>query len=85
MDHIEMQENYEVLLCQLPIGRKAMVTQLCAEGITRRRLLDLGLIENGLVEAIRKSPLGDPVAYKIRGALIALRREESSRIRVRII
>jgi ferrous iron transport protein A len=46
----------------------------------RRRLLDLGLIPGTVVEAIGKSPAGDPVAYRIRGAVIALRREEGRRV-----
>ena len=53
--------------------------------LTRNRLLDLGLVPSTVVEAIRKSPAGDPVAYKIRGAVIALRSEESRHITVRLI
>ena len=48
----------------------------------RRRLQDIGLIEGTEVECVQKSPAGDPVAYRIRGALIALRSEDSSNILV---
>ncbi len=75
----------EFELSCLPIGRIAEVMDVSAEGATRNRLLDLGLVPSTIVEAIRKSPIGDPVAYKIRGAIIALRSEESRQIKVRSI
>lgn len=48
----------------------------------RRRLLDMGLIEGTRISCLQKSPAGDPVAYLIRGAVIALRSEDSSQILV---
>ena len=48
----------------------------------RRRLQDIGLIEGTRVECLQKSPSGDPVAYLIRGAVIALRTEDSEKILV---
>lgn len=47
-----------------------------------RRLLDMGLIEGTRISCLQKSPAGDPVAYLIRGAVIALRSEDSSQILV---
>jgi DtxR family Mn-dependent transcriptional regulator len=51
-------------------------------GAERRRLLDLGVLPGTLVEAELPSPMGDPVAYRIRDTLIALRREQARCIRV---
>ena len=76
-----MSQSY-VSLNRLPLGQKAKVKELTAEGMTRRRMLDLGLIMDTVVEALLKSPAGDPVAYGIRGAVIALRSEEASKILV---
>ena len=45
-------------------------------GSIRRRLLDIGLVENTEVECLGQSPLGDPCAYLIRGAVIAIRSED---------
>jgi ferrous iron transport protein A len=50
------------------------------DGMMRRRLLDLGLINNTLIEVLHKSPFGDPIAYFIRGTVIALRQEITSLI-----
>jgi len=66
----------------ISIGSKATVTALRLEGAERRRLLDLGLAIGTVVEAVKRSPLGDPVAYRIRGALIALRKEQAQKIEV---
>jgi len=46
----------------------------------RRRLLDMGLIEGTKVKCVLKSPAGDPKAYLIRGAVIALRNEDTKNI-----
>jgi ferrous iron transport protein A len=66
----------------LPLGQKAKVKALISGGTARRRMLDLGLIRDTVVEALLKSPAGDPVAYDIRGAVIALRSEEAQKILV---
>jgi Fe2+ transport system protein A len=67
-------------LHHLALGSSGKVRKLTADGSIRRRMLDLGLIYGTRVEALQKSPSGDPVAYEIRGAVIALRSEEASLI-----
>jgi len=69
-------------LNELPPGRRGAVRELKLQGISRRRMLDLGLIADTCVEVLLKSPAGDPTAYRIRGAVIALRSEEASKILV---
>ncbi|OPX88480.1 MAG: ferrous iron transport protein A [Pelotomaculum sp. PtaB.Bin104] len=69
-----------IALHDLPIGKTAVVNSIQAEGIARRRMLDLGLVPGTRVEALRVSPAGDPKAFKIRGAVIALREEEGAKI-----
>lgn len=46
----------------------------------RRRLLDLGFVPGSVVEVQRKSPLGDPTAFRVSNTTIALRKEESQKI-----
>ncbi|WP_265442831.1 FeoA family protein [Acetivibrio straminisolvens] len=74
----------QITLASLPIGKKAKVKFLTLDGSIRRRMLDLGLVSDTIVEALQKSPSGDPTAYHIRGAVIALRSEEASKIMVEI-
>ena len=63
-------------------GQRARVTDILSSGSMRRRLQDIGLIEGTDVQCMQKSPSGDPVAYLIRGAVIALRCEDSRNILV---
>lgn len=77
--------NYYIPLSSLPLGQKCKVKKLNSDGILRRRLLDLGLIYDTVVESLQKSPSGDPVAYLIRGAVIALRTEIASMILVEVL
>jgi DtxR family Mn-dependent transcriptional regulator len=63
------------------IGRVTGISPAC-QGSQRRRLLDLGVVRGTEIEAELHSALGDPVAYLIRGALIALRREQAEWIRI---
>ena len=60
-------------LCELEPG-------LLSQGGMRRRLMDVGLIEHTEVECLGRSPGGDPAAYLIRGAVIALRRADCAGI-----
>ena len=69
---------YETLcLSALPEGESAYVTQVRAGPAMDRRLIDLGLVRGTRVTCVLKSPAGDPCAYWIRGALIALRRADA--------
>lgn len=61
-------------------GRHAAVSALLCSGSIRRRLLDLGMIPGTRVVCIGRSPLGDPSAYLVRGAVIALRRKDCRQI-----
>lgn len=70
-------------LDKLGRGKCAVVSGLGATGTLRRRLQDLGFTEGELVTCIAISPLGDPKAYLIRGALIALRHEDSAFVTIR--
>ncbi|MBE6904538.1 MAG: ferrous iron transport protein A [Ruminococcaceae bacterium] len=66
-------------LDKLPIGMSAYVKAIKSSNQTRR-LLDLGLVKGTIVTALQKSPCGDPIAYDIRGAVIALRKEDARQI-----
>ncbi|MEG1548143.1 MAG: FeoA family protein [Clostridia bacterium] len=72
----------KVALNQLCCGECARVIGLSADGSTRRRLQDIGLVPGTSVTCLQLSPLGDPVAYAIRGAVIALRCEDSGKVLV---
>ena len=69
-------------LDRLPAGGRAVVDHLTAPEIPRRRLLELGFVPGGEIEAVQESPWGDPVAYSVCGAVIALRRADAQQIAI---
>ena len=69
-------------LSELRKGQKALVLDIFSSGDMRRRLQDLGLICGTKIVCVGKSPLGDPSAFLIRGAVIALRCEDSSCVQI---
>ncbi len=69
-------------LDQMKVGEIATIKKLNIEGSMRRRLLDIGATTGTQVECVMKSPAGDPVAYFIRGALIAIRKDDAKKIEI---
>jgi ferrous iron transport protein A len=63
-------------------GQTVSVVGLTAEGLVRRRLLDLGFIPGTRIDVVHRSALGDPVAYRVRGATIALRGVDADQVLV---
>lgn len=76
-------KNKQMPLSELPVGTAAKVTALTSAGNARRRMLDLGIVHGTEIKPLYKSPAGNPVAYLIRGAVIALREDVSANILVR--
>lgn len=71
-------------LADLGAGESARVARIapsCA-GAQRRRLLDLGVVPGTEVRAEFASASGDPMAYRVRGALIALRRSQARSVEI---
>jgi len=73
-------------LNRLPIGQVAEVVGIAnrCRGAERRRFMDLGILPGTQIRAEMRSPSGDPTAYIIRDALIALRQEQANMIHIRL-
>lgn len=74
--------NMPKSLAETEVGETVRVVSLLAEGRMRRRLADLGLISGAEATCLGRSPLGDPSAYLIRGAVIAIRRRDAMEVSV---
>lgn len=72
-------------LSRLAPGERARVLGVTSQGAMRRRLQELGLLAGAWVECLGKSPLGDPAAYRVRGAVIALRQDDARAVAVQPI
>lgn len=60
-------------------GQLAYISRRIVGG-ERRRLLDLGFVPGTSITREFDSMLGSPTAYRVRGAVVALRREQAARI-----
>lgn len=67
-------------LRSLSAGESAFVGELLTKGALRRRLMDIGLTEGAHVTCLNSAPSGDPCAYLIRGAVIAIRARDASEV-----
>lgn len=63
-------------------GEVVMISKSC-HGMQRRRLMDLGVIPGTVITNEFKSAGRNPIAYNIRGAMIALRNDQAKLIRIR--
>lgn len=82
-------EDSDILDCErlacLEPGETAEVVRIspACYGLERRRLMDLGILPGTKITNEMRSPSGDPTAYRIRGAVIALRQEQANLIFVK--
>lgn len=77
-----MYHDSTFALPELPVGRMARVQSLRSTGDMRRRLQDLGLVAGTQVTCLQRAASGDPTAYLIRGAVIALRKSDAAAVEV---
>lgn len=71
-------------LAEIPSGGVARVLRLLpgCVGRERSRLLDLGFVPGSRIERMLQSPFGGPAAFRVRGTMIALRREQADQVLV---
>lgn len=79
-----IQPDQLLTLDELGMGRSATVVRLTTRGANRSRLMDLGILPGTNIAVEMKSPLGDPTAYRVRGAVIALRRVQAQKIQIQL-
>lgn len=69
-------------LSSLKIGEEGTILGIAKalRGQQRRRLMDLGIVPGTKIEAELESLTGDPVAYRVRGTSVALRKQQTDKI-----
>lgn len=81
-----MKLNADLMpLSDLAVGTSCRVSSIELVGLLRRRILDLGILPGTVVACVRRSPAGDPTAYAVRGATIALRQDDARHIKVAML
>ncbi len=67
-------------ISSLPLGQSAVISDLRLIGRQRQHMEDLGFLPGALIKPLHRGPSGDPTAYSVMGAVVALRREDASQI-----
>jgi ferrous iron transport protein A len=69
-------------LSELKVGEEAVIAEMMTEN---RRLKDMGLVVGTKTKCLLKSPLGDPAAYRVRGAVVAIRNDDACKIGIEVL
>lgn len=69
-------------LSDIDVGKIALVKKNNSKALLKERFLALGITQGALIEVLRKGPKNNLTVYRIRGAMIALRKEEGDLIEV---
>ncbi|HHU28660.1 TPA: ferrous iron transport protein A [bacterium] len=67
-------------LDELLIGESCKIVRIDASELVKRRLMDLGITKGITVKMLMQAPLKDPIAIRVRGCTLALRRSEAKKI-----
>jgi ferrous iron transport protein A len=70
------------VLTDANVGETVKVKNNDADESLKERLLALGVTNGAHIEVLRKGPKNNLTVYRIRGAMIALRKEESRFIEI---
>ena len=76
--------NY-ITLDKINMNNKYIIVDVLLDEHTKKRMYDLGIIENSIIESLYKSPFNDPVAYLVKETIIAIRNDDAEKIIVRRI
>jgi ferrous iron transport protein A len=71
-------------LNKISTGEFAFVLSIDTELSLKQRLYDIGLVPGTKIKVVHQSPSGNPRAYLVRGAVIALRNCDAEKISVRV-
>ena len=67
-------------LNNLPLRKSAQIDSVeCSENL-KNRLYDLGILNGAVITPLYHSPFGDPTAYLIKNAVVALRQKDCKNI-----
>jgi Fe2+ transport system protein FeoA len=69
-------------LAELPRGARVRVVALHGEPLLRERIVELGFTPGAAVVVRGRAPLGDPIEVKLRGGVLAVRRDEAACVEV---
>jgi ferrous iron transport protein A len=74
-----------IRLDEVEPGTRVKVVHLRGRGLTRRRLLAVGMVPGAVVDVIRRAPMQDPVEYRVKGTSFSIRSRDAHLVEVRYV
>jgi ferrous iron transport protein A len=71
-------------LDQMEPGEHGRIVKIGLRGKLRLKLMDMGLIQDAVIEVLGIAPLGDPMEIKLKGFNLSLRKEDARLIMVSV-
>ena len=72
-------------LDELQQGQRARIDGFVGDDVVLQRMMEMGLLEDEVVEVLGFAPLGDPMEIRLRDYRLSLRRSEAARVRVSLL
>ena len=72
-------------LSELKKGQKAKIISISLKGPKKRRVKDMGILPDEIVEVEKIAPLGDPIDIMVKNYHLSLRKSEAEQIEVEVI
>jgi Fe2+ transport system protein A len=70
-------------LKDLKVGGKGKIVKIEAgEKALRRRIMEMGLTKNTVLQVIKSAPLGDPIEISVRGYELTLRKADAELVTI---
>ncbi len=70
-------------LNDIKLNDTVIIDSLNCTGKLHRRFLDLGIIPGTKITPVFSSIFNDPIAYEVRGSVIAIRNEDAKKINIK--
>lgn len=81
---LDESENIPTLpLTNIPVHSSCVIYQLTGDKAVRKRLMDMGLTRNTLIQVYHVAPLGDPIELQVRGYKLSIRKRNAANILVK--
>ncbi len=77
-----MSKEKSLTAADLLPKERVRVVKVNATTPLRKKFLSMGLLPGVIIEMVRPAPLGDPIAIKIKGYDLSLRKSEARNITV---
>jgi ferrous iron transport protein A len=74
----------KIPLSELKEGQKGRLLRPQKQGLFHRRLMEFGMIQGTEICCLGRSPLGSPMLFRLRGTVLALRKQDCKGLAVEV-